>query len=122
MGLSFKIISMSSSISVPNFMLLPQNPQFCHHFTPFCWTISVLPDLSLICPEIDAISCIYLQFVGLFLRLIGFSDFLICVDLQIFEKIFADFCRFLVYEDFWSDAALGNLTLDREVKAPKIVQ
>ena len=38
MGLSFKIISMSSSISVPNFMLLPQNPQFCHYFTPFCWT------------------------------------------------------------------------------------
>ena len=38
MGLSFKIISMSSSISVPSFMLLPQNPQFCHYFTPFCWT------------------------------------------------------------------------------------
>ena len=39
MGLSFKIISMSSSISVPSFMLLPQNPQFCHYFTPFCWVI-----------------------------------------------------------------------------------
>ena len=39
MGLSFKIISMSSSIGVPNCMLLPQNPQFCHYFAPFCWTI-----------------------------------------------------------------------------------
>ena len=42
MGLSFKIISMSSSISVPSFMLLPQNPQFCHYFTPFCWTICLI--------------------------------------------------------------------------------
>ena len=31
MGLSFKRISISSSISVPNCMLLPQNPQLFHH-------------------------------------------------------------------------------------------
>ena len=50
MGLSFKIISMSSSISVPSFMLLPQNPQFCHYFTPFCWTIWILAAVKL-CDE-----------------------------------------------------------------------
>ena len=31
MGLSFKRISISSSISVPNCLLLPQNPQLFHH-------------------------------------------------------------------------------------------
>ena len=31
MGLSFKRISISSSISVPNYLLLPQNPQLFHH-------------------------------------------------------------------------------------------